>query len=166
MAADIHDPAEVQKRLWEHLDKHATGMLGLVGGAAHHFQPMTAFLDRLDQRIWFFTYGDTDLAEAARDGHQAMFVLQHDHKFYACLGGRLSQRRDPERIERYWNAAVAAWYPQGKDDPRLTLLCLDLDDAEVWLGNAGTAKFAWEIAKANTTRSTPDLGDHTHLNFH
>ena len=73
---------------------------------------------------------------------------------------------DRERMDKYWNATVAAWYPNGKDDPRLTLLRLDARDAEVWISEAGPARFAWEIAKANATREQPDLGGHTRLNLH
>ena len=43
-----------------------------------------------------------------------------------------SVTHDPATIERLWNPFVAAWY-EGKDDPKLTLLRLDAEHAEVWL---------------------------------
>lgn len=166
MATDIHDLAAVQTRLWDEIEQHQIGMLGLVGAETRHFQPMTAFLDRAENQLWFFSYKDVDIAEAAAGGAQAMFVFQHSRKLYACIGGELRAQFDRERMDRYWNAAVAAWYPEGKHDPRLTLLGLDARDAEVWTVEAGPARFAWEIAKANATRAQPDLGGHTQLNFH
>jgi general stress protein 26 len=166
MATDIHDQAAVQTRLWDEIEKRQIGMLGLVGVEPQHFQPMTAFLDRAESRLWFFTYKDTDLAQAVAAGVQAMFVFQDGKQLYACIGGPIRAEFDRTRMDRYWNAAVAAWYPDGKDDPRLTLLCLDARDAEVWISDAGPARFAWEIAKANATRSQPDLGGRTSLNFH
>ena len=36
-------------------------------------------------------------------------------------------------IERLWNPFVAAWYEGGKDDPKLVLLRLDAERAEIWL---------------------------------
>jgi general stress protein 26 len=95
-----------------------------------------------------------------------MFVFQDSPKLYACLGGLIRPDPDRERMDRYWNPVVAAWYPEGKDDPRLTLLRLDARDAEVWITEAGPARFAWEIAKANATREQPDLGGRTTLNLH
>jgi general stress protein 26 len=166
MADETHDQAAVQTRLWDEIEKRQTGMLGVTGPESQHFQPMTAFLDRSENRIWFFTYKDTDLAEAAVTGTPAMFVFQHERAIYACIGGTLRVQHDPERMQKYWNPVVAAWYPEGKDDPRLTMLCLDAEDAQVWVQEAGPAKFAWEIAKANATKTTPDLGDRTNLNFH
>lgn len=166
MATTAHDQAAVQTRLWDEIEKHSIGMLGLVSAEPRHFQPMTAFLERDSNQIWFFTYRDTELAEAAAAGAQAMFVHQRDKELYACIGGRLQQAHDPERINRYWNPVVSAWYPEGKDDPRLTMLRFDCADGEVWVQDAGLTKFAWEIAKANATRTQPDVGERTNLNFH
>ncbi len=61
---------------------------------------------------------------------------------------------------------VAAWFPEGKDDPELTLLRLEPDDAEVWIANKGPIRFAFEIAKANLTDQEPDLGRHSRLDLH
>ena len=164
MSTDINDRGQVEKRLWDEIDKKGVGMLGLVG-ANDHFQPMTAFVERGTGSLWFFTRRDTDLAREIGQGGQAMFVYQRDD-IQACIGGRLSLEHDRARMERYWNAVVAAWYPDGKDDPQLTLLRLDADDAQVWITEAGPVKFAWEIAHANATRQQPDLGGRTDLNLH
>jgi general stress protein 26 len=166
MATDIHDQAAVQTRLWDEIEKHQVGMLGLVGAGPHHFQPMTAFLDRATHQIWFFSYKDTALARAVAAPTPAMFTFQHDHALYACIGGSLEVQYDADRMERFWNSTVAAWYPAGKHDPRLTLLRLDAREAEVWIQEAGPARFAWQITKAKVTRHQPDLGGHASLNFH
>lgn len=166
MGIDTNDQAAVQTRLWDEIEKHKIGMLGVMGEEARHFQPMTAFLERAEGRLWFFTYKDTELAEAVQTGGEAMFVVQDHPKLYACVGGILRPDYDRERMDRFWNPAVAAWYPEGKDDPRLTLLRLDAIDAEVWLAETGPVRYAWEVAKANATHETPDVGGHTSLNFH
>ena len=36
-------------------------------------------------------------------------------------------------IDRLWNRFVAAWFEGGKDDPKLALLRLDAERAEIWL---------------------------------
>ena len=35
-------------------------------------------------------------------------------------------------IDRLWNRFVAAWY-EGKDDPKIALIRLDADQAEIWI---------------------------------
>ena len=60
----------------------------------------------------------------ARGRHQAPthLVIRHD--------GVDTNRAT---IDRLWNRFVAAWYEGGKDDPKLALLRLDADRAEIWL---------------------------------
>lgn len=165
MRIDINNPADVENRLWDDIESHHIGMLMPVGGTPMHAQPMTAFPERSSRQLWFFTRTDTDLARQVAGGSQAMFVLQQ-RDLQACISGALSIRFDPARMERYWNAVIAAWYPAGRNDPKLTMLCLECHDAQVWISEAGPMKFAWEIAKANATHHAPDLGGRAHLNFH
>jgi general stress protein 26 len=165
MSDITNNPAEVEHRLWDHIEKDSVGMLMLVGGAAEHAQPMHAFLERNDRRIWFFVRADSEFARHVGAGREAMFIYQRND-FQACVGGQIYIQRDKARIDKYWNAVIAAWSPGGKDDSNLTMLCMDCDDAQVWLSEAGPVKFMWEIAKANATHRTPDVGGHAHLNFH
>jgi general stress protein 26 len=154
---------EAQDRLWDAVEKHQIGMLGATGDG-HHFQPMTAFLERETNQLWFFTYDDTDLARSAQMGGEGSFIFQ-TREVQACIDGTLSVQRDRARMDRYWNAHVAAWYPEGKDDPRLTLLRLDCADAAVWIAEAGPVRYAWEIARANVQGRTPDVGERRDLNL-
>jgi len=162
MSIDINDREAVEKRLWGEIEKQHLGMLGIVDGEPQHFQPMTAFAEEHGGKIWFFTRTDTDLAQDAQSGRQAMFIVQsRDKELQACISGELSVQMDRERLERWWNPHVAAWYPEGKDDPRLTMLCLDCDEARVWVSDAGPVRYAYEVAKANASREVPDIGGRT-----
>jgi general stress protein 26 len=44
----------------------------------------------------------------------------------------LAVDNDRAVIDRLWNRFVAAWYEQGKDDPKLVLLRFDPRQAEIW----------------------------------
>ena len=165
MSIDINDRAAVERLLWDEIERHQVGMLGVMGASAHHAQPMTAFVEAEDGRLWFFTRADTELARQIGEGHPAMFVFQAKD-LQACITGDLTLRHDEARIAKYWNAIVAAWHPYGKDDPRLTMMCLDCRDAEVWVSQAGPMKFAWEIAVANARKHEPHLGGRANLHFH
>lgn len=161
----VHDQGEAERRLWKEIDDARFGMLG-VPATGGHFQPMTAFAEPDDNALWFFASHDNDLIKAIRDGDdKAMFIVQaKDQDYQACIGGRLSKDRDRERIERYWTPMTAAWFPRGKDDPDLTLLRLDVSDAQTWISK-GAVRFAWEIAKANVTGDRPDVGRQQHVNL-
>ena len=49
------------------------------------------------------------------------------------MHGSLRFDNDRAVIDRLWNRFVAAWYEHGKDDPKLALLRLDPERAEIWL---------------------------------
>ena len=91
--------------------------------------------------------------------------MSKDRQIQACIRGTLTATLDTLHRDKYWNAVVAAWFPKGKDDPHLTMLCLDCEDSQLWISEIGTAKFGFEIAKANLTGTLPNLGDKTRLNL-
>jgi general stress protein 26 len=164
MSIDIHDKAAVEARMWRDLKENRFGMLGAVGLPIRHFNPMTAFAEPESAKIWFYTAKDTDLAQAALKGAPAMFMfMTRDQELQACIGGEIRTVFDALHRDKYWSPMVSAWFPKGKDDPSLTLLCLECADAEVWISEKGSVKVAWEIAKANLTGSPPHVGEHAAL---
>ena len=165
MNIDMNDRAAVERKLWDEIERHQIGMLGLMNVASRRMQPMTAFVERDREQIWFFTRTDTELARHIVDAREATFVFQHKD-LQACISGELSLEHDEARIAKYWNAVVAAWHPRGRDDPQLTMMRLRCRDAEVWLSEAGPVTMAWEIAVANARKHEPHLGGRASLHFH
>jgi general stress protein 26 len=165
MSLELKNPADVEHLLWDEVERRQVGMLMLVGGPPRHAQPMTAFVERDARQLWFFADLRTELARNIGVGQAAMFVWQQ-RDMQACIGGRLSVQHDRSRMDQYWNAVVAAWHPNGRRDPGLTLLAMDCEDALVWISTAGPMKAVWEIAKANAMRREPDVGARAHLTFH
>jgi general stress protein 26 len=95
---------------------------------------------------------------------EVLFTVQSkDHELNACVGGHISLSDDGARMDKFWNPVVAAWFPEGRDDPQLTMLRLDGRDASVWLSETGPICFAYEIAKANITHTMPEVGQHANL---
>jgi general stress protein 26 len=129
--------AEIEMKFWKALAHDRTAMLGLVGAGAGHSQPMTAqILHDPDERgpIWFFTAKDTDLARSLAGESRAMLHFSaKGHGLFASVQGELVVENDRAILDELWNGFVAAWYEGGKDDPKLLLLRLDPDHAQVWL---------------------------------
>ena len=134
------EPQEIEARFWKALKSDMTAMLGLVGAEDGHAQPMTAqFGDREGRGpIWFFTARDNDLVQAMGQGQRAMLqFVSKGHDRFASLQGELVPDNDRETIDRLWNRFVAAWYEQGRDDPKLQLIRFDPESAQFWLnGNS------------------------------
>ncbi|HEY3800315.1 MAG TPA: pyridoxamine 5'-phosphate oxidase family protein [Caulobacteraceae bacterium] len=165
MSFDPRNSSDVEHRLWDEIESRHVGMLVLPRAADLHAQPMTAFVERDTRRLWFFARTDTELVRRIGRSERCLFLWQHGD-MQASLAGDLAVLRDRARIDRFWNAVVAAWHPGGRSDPKLTLLAMDCDDAEVWVAQSGPMKAVWEIAKANATHHEPELGARMHLTFH
>jgi len=163
-----HDltPADAEKEFWNSLKESNTGMLGL-DKPGYHAQPMTGFGEPETGTIWFFSRNDTDFArDVAAGANSGMFTYQaKDQKVQACIHGDLSIDNDRERINRFWNPVVAAWYPDGKDDPALTLIRFDADDGRVWVSDKGALGFGYQVLKANLTKTIPDAGGVADVNL-
>ena len=157
--SDTLTAADAEKEFWKHLKSSNTGMLGL-DKPGYHSQPMTAYREEETGTIWFFTLDTTDLAkDIAVGGQKGMFTYgSKDQEVWACFHGAMSLSRNQEIIDKHWNPIVAAWYPDGKDDPHLTLIKFDGDDGRVWVSKKGAVGFFFEVAKANLTKTQPDVG--------
>ena len=125
-------PEELEAKLWAGLRSEMTVMLGMVDESAPA-RPMTAQFEGDEDRgpLWFFTSQDSELVEAGGGAATAVFISK-GHDLFARIEGKLVEDTRPEMIEKLWNPFVAAWYEDGKDDPDIALMRLDLESAEIW----------------------------------
>jgi general stress protein 26 len=132
--------SEIRAKFWKALDSDMTMFLGLAEGQDGHARPMTAQLDELLWEgdsyrgpIWFFTATDNSLYQQIGANSRAMaHFVSKGHDVWATVHGALSTTQDRATIDRLWNRFVAAWY-DGKEDPKIALIRLDPEDAQIWI---------------------------------
>jgi general stress protein 26 len=96
--------------------------------------PMTAQLDKdADGTIWFFTARNHPLAAL---GPATATFAGKDHDMFARFTGTLSRETSRERLDKQWSKTAEAWF-EGKEDPNLLMLRMDLGKAEIWNGDLG-----------------------------
>ncbi len=130
---------EITEKFWKALQSDRTMFLGLADGEDGHARPMTAQLeddgrqgDLYHGPIWFFTSTESQLYQQIGAGSRAMaHFASKGHDVWATVHGNLSTSQDRVTIDRLWNRFVAAWY-DGKDDPKIALIRLDPENAEIW----------------------------------
>ncbi|MBF9030205.1 pyridoxamine 5'-phosphate oxidase family protein [Rhodobacterales bacterium HKCCE3408] len=126
-------PAELETHFWTALRKDMTVLLACDGAPP---RPMTAQVstDRDAGPLWFFTATDTDIGEAVASGPKpaVLTFASQGHDVFASASGTLTKDMDRAKIDELWNPFVAAWYEQGKDDPKLCLVRMDATDAHIW----------------------------------
>ena len=96
-------------------------------------RPMTAQFEGRSGPIWFFSSKEAAIVQNAAAGQRAFFTFaSKGHNLFATVHGTIRVDNDRAAIDRLWNRFVAAWYEDGKDDPKLALLRFDTERAEIW----------------------------------
>ena len=127
-------PQEIEAKFWKALKSDMTMMIGLDGIEDGHARPMTAQLEGERGPIWFFTAKDNVLVQRLEKGNRAIATFSSKgHDIFATVHGTLSLDNDRAIIDKLWNRFVSAWFQGGKDDPKLALLRLDTERAEIWV---------------------------------
>lgn len=134
------DDAQIEEKFWKALESAPTMILGLVGARDGHGQPMTAFFKDRHGPIWFFTTTDNGLVRSLNESDRAMaHYVSKGHEVFATVHGSLSVERNSESIDAIWNSRVAQWYEGGRTDPKLSVLRLDGESAQIWLDESNFA---------------------------
>lgn len=95
---------------------------------------MTAQLDKdANSAIWFFTRKDHHLAQM---GPAFVTYAGKDNQIFARFEGVLSEETSRERLDEHWSTITEAWF-DGKDNPNLIMLRMDLGHAEIWDSDLG-----------------------------
>ena len=132
------DKLEILDEFWDKLDDSPYVMLGIPAQNAHSM-PMNAVFDKdMPNTLFFYTSSDNRAVQAVpqNNGGMVQFVSK-GHDFFACLSGKLSTTKDRALIDKFWSNSVEAWYEDGKEDPKLVMLRMDLTDAEMWQADMG-----------------------------
>jgi general stress protein 26 len=154
---------EPEGLLWAELEALHAGMLG-IEGSGQHLQPMAHHVERPGRRLWFVTRRDTDLAAALHPGSTAHFaIISRAQDFHACMSGPIEENEDRTILDALWNPALGSLFAQGKDDPALMMIALQLTDAAIWASAEGTSHFDWDAVDG--TDEADALGVRNHVSF-
>ena len=127
------DDAKIEARFWKALASERVVMLGVDGVEDGVARPMIVQIGQERSPLWFFTSSENHIVEALNQGRRAIATFADKGELYASIQGNLSLSQDRAMIDKLWNPQVAAWYEEGKDDPKLRLLRFDAERAEIWL---------------------------------
>ena len=78
------------------------------------------------------------------------------HFMNVCGHATISQ--DKQKIYELWNDFDKAWFTEGKDDPRITVICVKPTKAYYWDTKYGKAVTLLAIAASALTGKTADAG--------
>jgi len=86
-----------------------------------------------DGTVWFFSRKDSAVNQQilANPAVQLIYMVSGKSE-YLSLDGTASISHDQAKIDELWNGLAKAWFPEGKDDPDLTLITVTLLGGHYW----------------------------------
>ncbi|PPK50212.1 pyridoxamine 5'-phosphate oxidase family protein [Marinobacter persicus] len=152
---------EHKQKIWKLIRDIKTCMLTTRHGDELRSRPMVLVQDEYDGTLWFYTDLDSEkVFELEQDHDVCVSFADPEHHVYVSLTGLGRAIRDQERIDQYWNSAIAAWFPEGKDSPNVGMLEVKVQKGEHWDSDSSKMVKSIKTTKARIEGEQPDLGEH------
>ena len=114
-----------------------TGLGTPQGGAT---RPMS--VQEVDDagNLWFLSADDSHKnQELATDSRVKLYFQGSAHSGFLQLDGNATVSRDQARIKDLWKPILKTWFTEGEDDPRITVIRVELSDGYYWDNKHGNA---------------------------
>ena len=139
-----------------------TAMMTTVDEGGHLVsRPMAALEMDENATIWFFTKRSSPkVDQIEKNEHQVNLAFSSvSDANYVSISGTADEIDDQAKIDELWNPQAKAWFPNGKDDPDLTLLRVHTHMAEYWDSNNSVMVRLFQQAAAALTGNPPRMGE-------
>jgi len=159
-----NDNTRDQDRAWELMKKIGFAMLVTHDGDKLRARPMSAFLERENNAIYFLTdarrHKDEEIAR--NPGVNLSFADAGSQK-YVSITGSAAVSNDRAKIKQLFSTPAKAWW-RSAEDPNIRALKITPDDAEFWDSPGSVISYV-KMAAAAITGTGPEIGDNRKISM-
>ncbi len=125
---------EAVSKLQDLIKKSDTCMFGTnLGEIPFHVCPMRVQEVDYEGRLWFFSRSTSSHNQQINADSRVHLIFTNSSEMeFLTIFGTASISTDKAQIDRLWNRMVEAWFPEGKEDPEITLICVQPAAAHYW----------------------------------
>ena len=104
-----------------------------IGGGIIHSRPLPA-LKTIDAGVlWFFIRFSFSTTQEIEDGAAIRLAcVSGDNRTFVSVTGTATLIDDADKAKALWHPSLGDWFPEGAEDPDITLLRVDVVKAEYW----------------------------------
>jgi general stress protein 26 len=144
-------------RVWELMNKIGFAMLVTSDGDRLRARPMSAYLKRDENAIYFLADARHHKdEEMARDPSVNLSFADAGSQKYVSLTGTATVGNDRAKIKELFSTPAKAWW-NSADDPNIRVLKITPEDAEYWDSPGSVISYA-KMAVAAVTGTRPEIG--------
>jgi len=115
--------------------------------------------------FWFLSAAESDKNAEIRMDHKVQLIYaKPSDAHFMTVYGTATVSKDKNKIDELWNDFAKAWFREGKDDPRLTVICVKPESAHYWDTKYGKMISLLAIAVSAVTSKEIDTGIEGKLN--
>jgi len=136
-------------------------MVTLVNGHIHS-RPMGIQGDpsKFDGVLWFFSDRESRKIEEIKADPEMSLILQSDgDSAYLHLFGKASVSDDLGKKNELFTPLAKTWFPEGVNDPRLTLIRFEAERGDFWDSPGGMLQVLAAFTKAMVTGTRGQGGE-------
>lgn len=123
-------------------------------------RPMGCLQKEFDGVLWFLTFRHSLKLADIRNNPNVMVSYAKPNEFeYVSISGKARTVEDSGKLNELWTEGLRVWFPSGPDDPEITLLAVDVEQATYWTDAASIATYAWAYVKARVTGKSPSADE-------
>ena len=145
---------EALKKLRELLEHFPIAFMVTTTGGHAHARPLgvTGKAEEFDGTLWFITDRRSHKIDEIADGAETSLTFQNDERgTYAHMRGHAAVVEDHEHLATLYTTDQRTWFPDGLDDPNMTLVRFDVHDADYWDGHNSMVRKAVAFLKSVVT---------------
>ena len=158
MANDNTTGDRNQQRVWDLMKKIGFAMLVTHDGDKLRARPMSAYLARDENMIYFLTDARRHKdEEIARNPGINLSFADAGSQTYVSLTGTATVSNDRGKIRELFSTTAKAWWDSA-EDPNIRVLKVTPEDAEFW-DSPGTVISYVKMAAAAISGRRPEIGD-------
>jgi general stress protein 26 len=139
---------------------HICMMTTAAADGSFDSRPMATQKTEFDGTLWFLTKGESGkVAEIRNDDHIGLMYSNPDDHSYVAIKGVASVSQDKARIHQLWNPMFKAWFPEGEDDPSITVLKVEVTEAQYWEASSSKLIMGVKYLAAAITGGKVNVGE-------
>ena len=116
-------------------------------------RPMSTVKIDDEGNAWFFTneFSET-IQEVSKDNNVHLIYAHPAKNVYVTVKGSCTVILNRKKIDELWTPLLKAWFPNGKEDPKLCLVKVVTEEASYWNSNSGSMGVYFKMLRAIANR--------------
>lgn len=131
-----------------------------------HSRPMaTQEADFTGELLFLTRQQSSKTDEIVHESRVTVNYVDSKNYRFVTLQGTAQLSKDRATIRELWSPLYKAWFPEGENDPEISVIRIEVDHAEYWDAPANAVLRGFQLLKAAATKGSTPVGEHQEVSL-